>query len=181
MKNQPKPLGMSIDEWLYTDDKPKKPSVPPKVPKKTRPSHIAKNKSWTPVNDNKWNTSKHIDKQKSSGVNEALSVIRGGRGFGAFLENSDDDENKETKSNNNNGVKNEMNQFKRQPVYKVKKVKPYTGDPTIWNTYLDEHNNVEPTNEWKLHKWVKANSNLPTISFKEAREMYKGCKGRGRL
>ena len=53
-------------------------------------------------------------------------------------------------------------------------------DPTIWNLYLDKYGK-EPANEWSLHKFVKANKDLPTIRFKEAREMYKEFRGRGKL
>lgn len=118
---------------------------------------------------------------KSPGTNDALAVIKRNK-FNAFREKDSDDED-DTQSNNNTSAS-----FGRSSSQKITKnkskgktAKPYTGDPTIWNAYLDQHNGSEPANEWALHKFVKADKSLPTISFKQAREMFKGCKGRGRL
>ena len=140
-------------------------------------SHIAK--KFTAINSGSNNSN---NSYKSPGANDALSVIRGNK-FNAFR-------NKESENEDNSNSKNTSASFARSQSEsqkmtknksKSKSAKQYMGDPTIWNSYLEQHNGSEPANEWALHKFVKMDKSLPTISFKQAREMFKGCKGRGRL
>lgn len=115
-------------------------------------------------------------RSQSKGVSEALAVInRNKKKFKSFEEM--DMETTRTSP----GKVTDGTSSKTKVVSQSKTRKPFTGDPTIWNAYLDAHGGSEPTNEWMLHKFVKSESTLPTISFKQAREMYKGCKGGGRI
>ena len=143
-------------------------------------SEIAKSKRFTAINSGSNSTNSY----KSPGTNDALSVIRKNK-FNSFREWDNDDDDDDNNNNKPSQPKNTSAPFGRSQSAKVKSktksVKPYTGDPTIWNSYLDQHNGAEPANEWALHKFVKADKSLATISFKQAREMFKGCKGRGRL
>merc|ERR1739842_11453 len=52
-------------------------------------------------------------------------------------------------------------------------------DKDIWNAFLTQHNGAEPLNEWALHKWIKTEENITTITFKNARELFRSNKGNG--
>ena len=69
----------------------------------------------------------------------------------------------------------------KQTVVKSKVEKAHGGDSNAWNAFLEKHNNSEPINEWIFHKWIKAQPEVETISFKEARSMFRECKGKGRV
>ena len=136
---------------------------------------------------------------RSKGVSDALAVINRNKNKFKTADDAETNGTPAVKATNVTVSKTKM-------APRAKPQKPFNGDPAVWNAYLvwcryhdllalvqcalslsvfvcvqDAHGGSEPTNEWMLHKFVKAESSLPTISFKQAREMYKGCKGGGRI